>query len=221
MVYHIHIKSCGFQLNTWKEGISGGLISYMSYAIASGLALVLNLIINRETLRKIKGKPDEQRDEQQAVIRYSFFLIVANCYFFADIGWGLLYANHENDAIFPFLYVDCVLYFIFMFMTMLAWIRYIVAYLDKKGKRSKVLLYAVWAMFTIALVYLIINRFHPFIFSFNEAHEYIPESGRHIAFLLQIVLYLVTSSYLLYIAHKSTGEEKGRHVAVGLTCVVM
>ncbi len=76
-------------------------------------------------------------------------------------------------------------------------------------------------MFTLALLYLIINYFHPFIFSFNEEHEYITEPGRHIAFLLQIILYLLTSTYMLFIAHKSTGIEKSRYVAVGLTCLVM
>jgi GGDEF domain-containing protein len=104
---------------------------------------------------------------------------------------------------------------------MLTWIRYIVAYLDRRGRKSKALLYAVWAMFTLALLYLIINYFHPFIFSFNEENEYITEPGRHIAFLLQIILYLLTSTYMLFIAHKSTGIEKTRYAAVGLTCLVM
>ncbi len=108
-----------------------------------------------------------------------------------------------------------------MFLTMLTWIRYIVAYLDRRGRKSKALLYAVWAMFTLALLYLIINYFHPFIFSFNEENEYITEPGRHIAFLLQIILYLLTSTYMLFIAHKSTGIEKTRYAAVGLTCLVM
>ena len=47
------------------------------------------------------------------------------------------------------------------------------------------------------------------------------ESGRHIAFILQILLYMVTSTYMLYIARKSTGGERRRYVAVGLTCLVM
>ena len=193
----------------------------MSYSIVSILALILNFIINREALRSIKAGPGEQRNELQAAIRYRFFLIVSNCYFVADIGWGILYEHHESNALFPFLYSDCVLYFIFMFLTMLAWIRYVVAYLNRRGRRSKAMLYAVWFMFALALIYLMVNRFHPFIFSFNANHEYIPEPGRHIAYLLQIALYVVTSTYMLYIAHKSIGRERGRYIAVGLTCVVM
>ena len=192
----------------------------MSYSIISILALIINLIINWEFLKKIQGSSGN-KDEQESISRYRYFLLASNCYFITDIAWGLLYEYHYIEAIFPVLYFDCLLYFLFMFLTMLTWIRYIVAYLDRRGRKSKALLYAVWAMFTLALLYLIINYFHPFIFSFNEEHEYITEPGRHIAFLLQIILYLVTSTYMLFIAHKSTGSEKSRYVAVGLTCLVM
>lgn len=96
---------------------------------------------------------------------------------------------------------------------MLTWIRYIVAYLDKRCLRSKALLYSVWAMFTLSMLYLMINRFHPFIFYFNENHEYIPERGRYIAFILQIAVYMVTSTYMLYIARRTNGQERIRYYA--------
>ena len=193
----------------------------MPYSIISIFALIINLIMNREAFRSITIRSNEQKTDKKANVRYSYFIIAADCYFVADIAWGLLYEYHETDAIFPILYIDCILYFFFMFLTMLTWMRYIVAYLDKRGRRSKALLYGVWSMFTLGLIYLVINYFHPFIFSFNEAHEYATESGRHIAFILQILLYMVTSSYMLYISRRSFGGEKGRYAAVGLTCLVM
>ncbi len=193
----------------------------MTYSLASGLALVLNLIINSKAYKKLRIRPGKQETEQWAAVRYSYFLMASNAYFFADVGWGILYEHHDIPALFPILYSDCILYFLFMFLTMLTWIRYIVAYLDKKGRRSKVLLYAVWTMFSLALVYLMVNRFYPFIFSFNEAHEYVTEPGRHIAFILQIALYMVTSTYMFHIARKSSGGERRRYTAVGLTCLVM
>ena len=193
----------------------------MIYSTVSLLALILNLIINRDIFRNIRIRSAKQKPDKLAVIRYDHFLVAANCYFIADIGWGLLYEHHDIPALFPILYSDCVLYFLLMFVTMLTWIRYIVAYLDKKGRRSKVLLYSGWTIFTLGLVYLMVNHFFPFIFSFNEQHEYITEPGRHIAFILQIVLYMVTSTYMLHIASRSAGADKRRYVAVGLTCLVM
>lgn len=193
----------------------------MFYAIISFLALILNLIINRDTLKNLKGDTGESVSDQKLTFRHNIFLLASNCYFIADIAWGLLYENHQIDALFPLLYIDCLLYFFFMFLTMLTWMRYIVAYLDRHNLKSKALLHSVWILFVLALIYLIINFFHPFIFSFNEKHEYIIEPGRNIAFILQIALYLVTSSYLLFKAHKSRGGEKSRYAAVGLTCFVM
>ena len=193
----------------------------MFYSIVSTLALILNLIINRDSFKNIRLRSGEQESEQRAIRRYSLFLLASDLYFISDIAWGILYENHEADGLFPFLYADCVLYFLFMFLTMLTWIRYVVAYLDKHGRRSKTLLYAVWIMFTLALIYLMINSVHPFIFSFNAQHEYITEPGRHIAFVLQIALYMVTSTYMLHIARKSSGEDRVRYSAVGLTCLAM
>ncbi len=91
----------------------------MSYSLISALALVLNIIINRENIKSILVSSKEQKSEQQVAIRYSYFLIVATCYFVVDIAWGILYAHHENDALFPLLYSDCVFYFIFMYLSML------------------------------------------------------------------------------------------------------
>ncbi|MBO4706796.1 MAG: GGDEF domain-containing protein [Spirochaetaceae bacterium] len=193
----------------------------MSYSFISLLALILNLIINRETLKNIRVRSSEPKTQQQSIIRYRHFLNVANCYFIADIGWGILYEFHDIEALFPALYIDCLLYFLLMFMTMLTWMRYIVAYLDKKGPRTKFLLGVVWTMFTLGLIYLMINRFHPFIFSFNAEHEYVTEPGRHIAFILQIALYMVTTGYMFYLARKSSGTAKVRYRAVGFTCFVM
>ncbi len=187
----------------------------------SAFALVLNLIMNHGVFRNIRIRSNELKAEQKAGIRFGYFIIAANCYFIADIGWGLLYEHHRIDALFPILYLDCILYFFFMFLTMLTWIRYIVAYLDKRGRKSRALMYSVWSMFTLGILYLIINYFHPFIFSFNAEHEYITESGRHIAFILQILLYMVTSTYMFYNARKSIGRERSRYAAVGLTCLAM
>ena len=184
----------------------------MFYSIISFLALILNFILNWEAFKKIGGR---------AANRYRHFLIASNCYFISDIAWGLLYEFHHIQKLRLALYIDCLFYFFFMFLTMLTWMRYIVAYLDKYGIRSKALLYAVWSMFTLALVYLIINYFHPFIFSINERNEYITEPGRHIAFILQISLYIVTSTYLFYISGKSKSSEKIKYRVVGLTCFVM
>jgi len=108
-----------------------------------------------------------------------------------------------------------------MYITVLAWIRYIVAYINKDRIRSRVLLYATRILFVFAVVYLFINLYNPLIFYFDEGNNYIKGTGRYIAFLMQIVLYFVTSNYMLYIGHKSVGKEKIRYTAVGAACLAM
>ena len=184
----------------------------MFYSIVSFLALILNLILNREALQIVGGR---------AASRYRYFLIASNCYFIADIAWGFLYASRHLPQFHILIYFDCLLYFFFMFLTMLTWIRYLVTCLDKQERKSKALLYVVWAIFTLTLLCLIINLFYPVFFTINENNEYISGIGRHIAFILQIILYVVTSTYMFYIAHKTTGDESFRYKAVGLTCLVM
>ncbi|MCR5604446.1 MAG: diguanylate cyclase [Lachnospiraceae bacterium] len=193
----------------------------MYYSCIGILALILHFIINREPLNKSRIVTIKDEAGKRVALRYRHFLLASVCYYISDGAWGVLYENHDIPALFPVIYSDTIFYFIFMFLTMLTWIRYIVAYLDKRRLRSKALLYSVWAMFTLGMLYLMINRFHPFIFYFNENHEYIPERGRYIAFILQIFVYMVTSTYMLYIARRTSGQERIRYYAVGLTSLVM
>ena len=108
-----------------------------------------------------------------------------------------------------------------MLLTMLAWTRYIVAYINKARRRSTVLLYGVWIMVTIGVICLILNRFYHFMFSYNEAYEYVGETGRNISFLLQIAFYTAISVYTLYVAYKSKGRQKIRYMAVAVTSIVL
>ena len=193
----------------------------MFYSIISVLALVLNLIINRDAFRHFRLRSNGLDYKLRAKVRYSHFLMAANLYFITDTAWGILYEHHDTQSIFPLLYSVCILYFTFMFLTMLIWIRYVVAYLDKKGRRSKIQLCVVWIMFTLGLAYLAVNHFHPFIFSLSSDHEYIAHSGRHIAFILQIAVYMLTTASMFHIARKSNGGEKVRYMTVGFTGMVI
>ena len=193
----------------------------MYYSGIGIVALILHFIINREALGKIDEQPGIEKAWIKEAKRYRYFLISAALYYVIDVAWGILYEYHHIPALFPLIYWDTVFYFIFRFLTMLTWICFVAAYLDKRKRPSRALLYAVWIFFTLGLIYLMINSFHHFIFSFNENHEYIAEPGRYIAFLLQIILYLITSIYILYMALRSQGTERIRYTALGLTTFVM
>ena len=160
--------------------------------------LIINLIINWDYLRKYGFRINDQDKNTRVPVRYNYFIMAANIYFFVDMSWGIMYEHHDIPVLFPFIYSFTVFYFLFMLLTMLTWTRYIVAYIDKTRRRSTVLLNGVWIMVAIGVLCLIINRFYHFMFSYNDAHEYVGETGRNISFLLQIAFYTVISVYMMY-----------------------
>lgn len=193
----------------------------MLYSMAPASLLVINLIINWESLRKYGFRINKDDEKNSVPVRYNYFILAAAIYVFVDAAWGIMYEHHDNPALFPFIYSFTVFYFLFMLLTMLTWTRYIVAYLDKRGRKSNLLLHGVRIMVMIGVICLMANRFGHFMFSYNEAHEYIGESGRNISFLLQIAFYAVISIYMLYVVHKSVGRERVRYQAVAFTSIVL
>ncbi len=193
----------------------------MLYSIVPALVLIINLLLNRESLVKYGFRKAGRDDKKRVPIRYNYFVLASSCYFIVDMFWGLLYEHHDIPELFPIIYSLTVFYFLFMLLTMLTWSRYIVAYLDKDNRRSAVLLYGAWAMVLIGIVCLMLNPFYHFMFSYTDAHVYVGESGRNISFLLQIAYYTVISVYMLYVAHKSMGREKVRYKAVAATSIVL
>ena len=193
----------------------------MLYAIAPATFLIVNIILNWELFKKYGFTIKKEDKQNEAHIHYNWFLIAANCYLIVDMTWGILYARRDNQVLFPFIYYLTVLYFLFMLLTMLEWTRYIISYIDNKGRNSIFISYGAWIIVAIGIVCLILNRFFHFMFSYNEANEYIGETGRNISFILQISFHTIVSIYMLYVAHKSPRHKKIRYKAVANTCIIL
>ncbi len=111
----------------------------MYYSAVALLALAVNVILNRKSIMNIFAKTDAQDAEQQVKVCYSHFLHAINLYYLVEIAWGILYGNHNNPKLFTIIYINMVFYFIFMLLTMFAWARYIVAYLESDDIRAEIL----------------------------------------------------------------------------------
>ena len=192
----------------------------MLYSTVAALALILNTILNWDALRNVRFRVGNQ-DKRLVYYRYGHFTLAANFYFLSAILWGLLYEYRNVPGIFPILYSDTVFYFVFMLATMLTWARYIVAYLKTNNRKSLLMLHGVWAMFMLGIIYLMVNRFYHFIFSFDNSHNYIPGSGRYVTFVLQIIFYLVTSIYMMQVALRSGSRKKIKYMTAAITSIVI
>lgn len=191
----------------------------MLYAMTPAAVLIFNFILNWELFKNYGLKEKKQDKKNLHHVRYNWFLLTACCYLIVDMTWGFLYDHKDVKAYFPYIYYLTVFYFIFMLLTMLTWTRYMVAYVGKNGRVSKVLIYIVWSLILVGFVCLILNRSKPLMFSYNDAHEYIGEVGRNISFILQIIFYTVITIYAMIIAYKSTGRQRGRYKAVAFTSI--
>ncbi len=135
----------------------------MRYASIGILAIILHLIINRQQLGKIASGTEMTDPERKVAQRYRYFLMAMTSFYVFDIAWGILYEHHDVPGIFPFVYSCTIFYFVSMLLTMLTWIRFLVSFLVKRRRPAKLLLYVVWALFTLGLVFLMINRFVPYV----------------------------------------------------------
>nr|MCR5055166.1 hypothetical protein [Lachnospiraceae bacterium] len=193
----------------------------MGYSNIGIIGLIILLIVNRQSMKRSWKRKDTSESERKTASSYRNFLMTVLCFYVVDIGWGIFYANHDIPMLYPVIYSLTVFYFIFMYLTMLTWLYYVDAYLNKAHRRSIALRHTVWLVFLVGMVSLMVNRFYHFIFSFNENHEYIAEGGRYIAFIFQIFVYTLTSVYLLVVAAKSEGAERVKYTAVGATSVAI
>ena len=184
----------------------------MYYASIGMISLVVHIIINFEALKKtLKTKNNITRN------RYRQFLYGVMIYYLSDIFWGILY----GERIIFLAYIDTVLYFFSMVLSVLLWTRFVVSYLDSHGRFGKILLYGGWIIFTYELIALIINLFIPVVFAFGDDKEYIPGQARFITLFIQMFLFLMTSVYALAVAVKAKGETKLHHRTIGFSGIVM
>ena len=182
----------------------------MLYSSAGLLALVINLIINHDVMlgRFILKRVPARRSYRQ-------FLVAITLYFATDIAWGLLYER----GLIGLTYVDTVLYFLTMALSILFWTRYVIDYLQDHSAFGKLLSGAGWLVFTFECAALLVNFFRPVLFSFDAAGNYQAEFARYTLLIAQIVMFLATAIYAL--ASTRTGAMRLRHRSIGLSSLTM
>lgn len=184
----------------------------MYYSSFGMLAIVIHVIINMRDMRK---SPDDPADHADTAYRH--FLLSLLFYYIVDVLWGVFYDYRLS----PFSYIDTVLFFASMGLTVFLWMRYIVAFLDQRSDFCILLRYSGATIFGIQIIALIINLFCPIVFRFDKEGEYYPGYARYVMLALQVVLFTATAIYPLIKAVKMEGQDKLRYRAVGLSGLFM
>ena len=184
----------------------------MTYSIIGILASILLVITNRDILWKTDGSSLTKTQKS-----YRLFLIGALCYLITDLLWGILYSAQMLTVLF----VDTSIHFAAMVGAVMLWTHYVVSYLDTGRLFGKILKITGRAFFIFELICVAVNLFQPVLFRFDENNEYQAGVARYITLLLQIILFLGTTTYTLAVAFKAKGRVRLRHMTIGFFGLAM
>ncbi len=184
----------------------------MFYSSFGLLALVLHLIVNYDVL--ITNRYKEYFPANRPYRAYLFCVLV---YYITDILWGILY----DLKIIPIVYIDTMIYYASMALTIFLWTRYVVAYLNTNGFFAKLLKYAGYLSVAYGGVTLIINLFVPIAFEFAPDGTYVPHSSRYLNFYSQLGLFVLASLYSLYKAIGKDVKHRKHHRTIGISGITM
>ena len=176
----------------------------MWYSSMGLLALAIQTIINFYTIKN-KGDPSP------AYRTYKFFLFGVSAYYVTDALWGILYEIRPV----VFVYIDTVVYFAAMALSVFLWTRYVIAFLEENEIFSKILSYAGAVFLTFAAVAIVVNFFYPVLFSFDENGTYTAHTFRYVTLFIQLLLFLSTAVYTFLSAARSKDNAFSRRCTVG------
>ena len=184
----------------------------MSYASIGIIACIVHIIINNEALHSVEDTP-----ENIVRISYRRYLLSIILYYMTDIFWGILYEQEWIVAT----YVDTVVFFFAMVLSVHLWTRTVVLYTGNKGRGGWLLMLGGWVIFAFQMILLVVNLFVPIMFDFNAQGVYQALPIRSVILFMQMVLFLFAAIYAFVTAIKSEGKKMSTNRTVGFSSIVM
>ena len=184
----------------------------MYYSSVAIIALIVHIIINNEALRKV-----EKTSDNSLRLKFRNYLIALIVFYIADAIWGVF--NEQKWVILT--YIDTCVFFLSMAFSVLLWTIAVVAFTGNASKYGKILVACGWSIFAFQAGILVANLFWPIVFSFNSEKEYQALPARHIALLMQMVLFLATAIYAFAFSSRFDDKNKRHYRTVSASAVVM
>ncbi len=184
----------------------------MTYSIIGILASIVLLIINRDVLH-----PDNYRDVSPAEQNYRRFLFGVMAYYVTDFLWGFLEARRLTAI----LYADTAVHFLAMAAAVMLWTRYVVSYLNEENAFGRMLKWAGQLFLAFEIIAVFVNFFRPVLFWFDAEGGYHAGIARYVTLAIQILLFLLSSIYTLWITSRTEGKTRRRHFTIGVFGIAM
>ena len=160
----------------------------MAYSLLPIVAVIIGAIINWDVFLNKKYQV-----LNQSIFRAYRVVVICDFVFFtADILWGVFDAlpNKIPGTI------DTSLFFVTMAFAVAAWLRFATKYLEEGKIVSIVITTIGYIFFAAAVVLVIINLFHPILFSYADG-TYDAKAGRYAYYTAQMAMYFVTSIFAI------------------------
>lgn len=182
----------------------------MYYSVIGMIAIVLHLIMNHEFI-----KIDKNRDEVN--ISFKYFVLASLLYFVTDALWGIL----DYIKMPSLLYVDTVIYYISMALTIAFLCNYVTQYLQLNSGFGKFIRIFGQIFAILEIVLLIVNHFVHIFFWIHPDGTYQAYIYRYIALYMQVFLCLLLSIQIGIVMIKATDAMKKRYFTIFFFCVEM
>ena len=184
----------------------------VTYSIIGILASILLLIINQDVILNHDGQPLTRTQRN-----YRWFLMGVLTYLVTDLLWGVLYSHHLTAVLF----IDTSVHFAAMVGAVMLWTQYVVSYLDAGSTFERILLVVGRVFFALELIFIAANFFIPVLFWFDENGVYQAGIARYVTLGIQIFMFLMTAVYTLFVASRSKGRVRLRHLTIGFFGIAM
>ena len=182
------------------------------YSAMAFLAMVIHLIINSDML------PGRKVVNARGMREYRGYLAGVFFYYIVDAGWGVF----SGLAWTRVLYVDTMFYYIAIALSVLTLCRFIIAYLDISGWKSRILFWFGYVLLALYLMLLVANLFTNCLFYYDEAGAYHAGPLRHIIYS-PLVAFLVVMAIFSCIKglYAIGGPMHRRNMVAFLFCLTM
>jgi diguanylate cyclase (GGDEF)-like protein len=175
----------------------------MKYYVFVALAIIIHLIINFDTLRR-------KRSEAVFGLRaFKLFLTAILLFYITDLLWGIF---DELKLALP-LYIDTIVYYVMMGLTVYFWTRFETTFTDSNKTLSTAFKIVGLAFLLAEITLLTVNIFNPILFEVDDTAKYITHPARDIMLWIQIALYMMTFIYSLVVTFKSNSKMRRRYLA--------
>ena len=183
----------------------------MAYSSMAIVALFVHFIVNYDIIMK-----KNDIFSKQTYKKYRLFLFSVMLYYIVDALWGIFYEYH----LITLCYIDTILYFLLISISLVLWTRYMLVYLNLKNFLYKFVIVVGWLFLSFTFVILVINLFTPIFFYFeNDAYQ----SGilRYVFLFVQLVLFLLATILAIIYTFKSRGKIRLRHRTIAFFGIAM